>query len=93
MLFRKYRTAVCDLYELYAWENKKEQLKKNWSDENSLKMIAEPGEVARLQEARIFRLFYRTSLFFITIRLPIYWGGGSAPHFAANATLKYQHAR
>jgi hypothetical protein len=32
--------------------------------------------------------FYRTSFFFIAIRLRI-CGGGSAPHFAANAALKY----
>ena len=51
-------------------------------------MLAEAGEASRLQEARIFRLYNRTRFFFIAIRLRI-CGGGSAPHFAANAVLKY----
>jgi hypothetical protein len=49
-------------------------------------MLAEAGESDRLQKARIFRFFCRSSFFFIAIRL--YCGGGSAPHFAANAVLK-----
>ena len=50
-----------DLYELYE---KTSQLKKKVNRQKSLKMLAEAGEASRLQEAQIFRLFYRSSFFY-----------------------------
>jgi hypothetical protein len=54
-------------------------------------MLAEAREADQLEKARIFRLFLSVQFFFIAIRLTI-CGGGSAPHFAANAVLNLNPA-